>query len=124
MTKRATNNRLLYRFALVTLGPALVAAGGLWLAGLDPVLAWLLSITIFTVLTYGYDKAIAGSRRTRVPEKVLLLLALLGGTLGALAGMEIFRHKTDKASFQRKLVAIVAVQVILIAAYLYLRYWS
>ena len=85
--------------------------------GLDGMLSWLIAITLVTFLTYGYDKAIAGSGRTRVPEKVLLVLALAGGTLGALAGMRVFRHKTAKGSFWAKLVLIIIVQILMLVVY-------
>ena len=105
------------RFGLVSFGLVVVLTAGIWWIGLDPLLAWLLSITLITFLAYGYDKAIAGSRQVRVPEGVLLALALAGGTLGALAGMQIFRHKTRKTSFRLRFWLIAAAQVTLIALY-------
>ena len=105
------------RFGLVSFGLVALLAAGMWWVGLDPLLAWLLSITLITFLAYGYDKAIAGSRQVRVPEGVLLALALAGGTLGALAGMQVFRHKTRKTSFRLRLWLIAAAQVALIALY-------
>jgi uncharacterized membrane protein YsdA (DUF1294 family) len=46
-----------------------------------------------------------------VREKTLWLLALLGGSPAALAGMHVFRHKTKKLSFQAGLAAILAIQI-------------
>ncbi|MBE9507820.1 MAG: DUF1294 domain-containing protein [Chloroflexi bacterium] len=83
----------------------------------DVLQSWLIAITLVTFLTYGYDKAIAGSKRTRVPEAALLALTVLGGTIGALAGMRLFHHKTAKGSFHLKLVLVVAAQAALIVAY-------
>ncbi|HEY5805636.1 MAG TPA: DUF1294 domain-containing protein [Lysobacter sp.] len=74
--------------------------------------AWLLAFNAVTVLVYGYDKAIAGGRRRRVPERTLLGLALCGGTPGALLAMWAFRHKTAKRSFRNAFALVVAVQVI------------
>ena len=85
---------------------------------LHVIWAWLISINLSTLFIYGYDKAIAGSKRTRAPEKVLLGLVLVGCTIGALAGMRLFRHKTAKREFQIKFWAIVLVQVVLIALFL------
>lgn len=85
----------------------------------DLLAAWLLSITLVTFGTYGYDKAIAGSSRFRMPENALLALTFFGGTIGAIAGMRFFHHKTKKRSFQAKFFAILAVQILLIFAY----YW-
>lgn len=106
------------RWNLLTLGCAGALGAALWrLAGAEPLLAWLSSVTAVTLVTYGYDKAAAGSRRMRVPERVLLTLALAGGTAGALAGMHLFRHKTAKGSFQLKLWLVIGVQVALVAGY-------
>lgn len=48
---------------------------------------------------YGFDKAMAIKHNRRVPEKVLLLIGLIGGAFGALAGMIIFRHKIRHKRF-------------------------
>jgi uncharacterized membrane protein YsdA (DUF1294 family) len=105
-------------FTLVPVGLAIAAAIALALGlHLDAVVSWLLSINVVALLTYGYDKAIADSNRTRVPERVLLLLAFIGGTIGALLGMILFHHKTAKASFKRKFWLVVLVQIALIVLY-------
>ena len=106
-----------FRYALITFGLSLVGAVLIALNGVDPVLAWLLVISLVTFLTYGYDKLIAGSGRTRVPERMLLALAFAGGTLGALVGMWLFRHKTAKASFRLKFWLVVAAQIAVLVVY-------
>jgi uncharacterized membrane protein YsdA (DUF1294 family) len=106
-----------FRYALITFGLSLVGAVLIALNGVDPVLAWLLVISLVTFLTYGYDKLIAGSGRMRVPERVLLALAFAGGTLGALVGMWLFRHKTAKASFRLKFWLVVAAQIAVLVVY-------
>ena len=57
----------------------------------------LMSIILFLVM--GRDKALSKTRKRRVPEAALFLLALLGGALGGVLGMQIFRHKTQHMSF-------------------------
>ena len=84
--------------------------------------AYLLSISVIAFLFYGYDKRQATKSRWRVPEAVLHLLALAGGTPGAFAGQIFFRHKTRKLRFKVVFVLIVCVQ--LIAAYFCWRYLS
>jgi len=109
---------------VLTLTPAVLGMFLLraWLPALDWMQAWLLAITAVTLLTYGYDKMVAGSSATRVPERVLLTLALAGGTLGALLGMRLFHHKTSKESFLERFWLVVAVQIVVVAAwYLFLR---
>jgi uncharacterized membrane protein YsdA (DUF1294 family) len=88
----------------------LLSLGLLVLVPADPLLVWLGAINLVALLTYGYDKAIAGGARWRVPEAVLLGLALLGGTLGAAAGMLLFRHKTSKPAFLIPFGLIVLLQ--------------
>ena len=91
--------------------------------GLDPVLAWLLAASLTTFLAYGFDKRRAASQGVRVPERVLLGLGFLGGTVGALAGMKVFRHKTVKTSFRVRFALVTVAQIALIVLYLrYLRH--
>ena len=106
-------------YGVAAFGLAILLAAVIWwsLDRLDIVLSWLISITVVTFLAYGYDKAVAGSGRMRIPERVLLLLAFAGGTIGALAGMWLFHHKTAKGSFQLLFWLVVAVQVLLLVAY-------
>ena len=64
------------------------------------LLMWyLIVINIVTWIAFGLDKWKAKTGKWRIPERTLLLLALIGGSLGALAGMIMFRHKTRKAKF-------------------------
>ena len=77
-----------------------------------------MAITLVVFLAYGYDKAIAGSERTRVPEKVLLALTFAGGTIGTFLGSSLFRHKTRKASYRTQLWLVVGAQVILLIIFL------
>lgn len=83
-----------------------------------PLLAWLVAVNAVTLLAYGYDKGIAGGNRTRIPEAVLLGLALIGGTLGAFAGILLFRHKTSKPAFLVPFALIVVLQLALFGAWL------
>ena len=60
---------------------------------------YLIIINIAAWLMYGLDKWKAKSGAWRIPERTLLLTALLGGSAGALAGMLLFHHKTRKPKF-------------------------
>lgn len=74
------------------------------------ILIWYLAVINFTAwAAYGLDKGRARSGKWRIPERTLLLLALAGGSLGALAGMLMFRHKTRKAKF------VISVPVMFVA---------
>ena len=65
---------------------------------------------------FGIDKAKAEADTSRVAESTLLMLALLGGRLGAYAGWALFRHKTRKQPFNSNLFAIAVVQVLALGA--------
>jgi len=59
----------------------------------------LLIVNLAGFLLMGLDKKRAISRKKRVREDLLLLLACMGGSPGVYAGMRVFRHKTRKALF-------------------------
>ena len=75
-------------------------------------------INLFAFCTYGIDKWKAKKGAWRIPEKTLLLLALIGGSAGAIAGMMCFRHKTRKAKFMITVPVIFVVEVILLVIWL------
>ena len=57
------------------------------------------------------DKIRAMERRFRIPESVLLIIAILGGSVGCIAGMIIFRHKKRKIKFRYGLPLILILQI-------------
>lgn len=68
---------------------------------LQTILCWYLSgICVFAFCLYGIDKRRAVHGRWRIPERVLILAAFLGGAAGALLGMLTFHHKTRKPKFR------------------------
>ncbi len=87
------------------------------------VLYCLLTVNILTFITYGIDKYKARHNHWRVREATLLLLAALGGSIGALLAMRTFRHKTQHKKFRYGVPAILLVQLA-IAAFCYYRYTS
>ena len=63
------------------------------------LLGWLLLISLILFLTMGRDKRLSRSHGYRVREHTLMLLAVIGGALGGVLGMQIFRHKTQHPNF-------------------------
>lgn len=61
----------------------------------NPYAVWIAALTAATLAMYGFDKGLAKMSKARVPEKVLHLLAILGGFLGGWLGMAFFGHKTN-----------------------------
>jgi len=66
-----------------------------------------LVFNLFTFLVFGYDKYLARTNRPRVREKTLLNLALMGGSVGAVFGQKIFRHKTKKSLYRFWIILVV-----------------
>jgi uncharacterized membrane protein YsdA (DUF1294 family) len=94
---------------------ALAGTGALVLFAEIPLFyAWVLAVSVLAFAVYGYDKGIADSPLTRAPEDTLILLAALGGTLGAMLGMLVFRHKVSaqKAAFRGRLFVVLALQAL------------
>ena len=77
----------------------------------------LFAVNLLSFALYGIDKAKARRSAWRIPESTLLLVALLGGSAGALLGMELFRHKTKHWKF-RVLVPLFLILHIALGAWL------
>jgi uncharacterized membrane protein YsdA (DUF1294 family)/cold shock CspA family protein len=113
-------------FALIGVGLTIVLLVGLTLVFGQPqrqgvwLALWVLVLSITAFFIYGFDKSQAQRGGLRVPEAILHVLSLLGGSPGAFAAMRVFHHKTSKTSFQVVFWLIVAVQLGVLA-YLFLR---
>ena len=108
-------------FFLIAVILIAAVSGLLWWLGVNVLYAILGGMSVIAFLFYGYDKRQAVRNRPRVPEVILHLLALLGGTPGALMGQLVFRHKTKKLSFRIVFLAIVLLQAGL--GFCYWHYW-
>ena len=63
------------------------------------ILIWASVSSVLAFAFYGIDKMLAKAHGRRIPEAVLLTLSLLGGGVGGLFAMLLFRHKTKRAYF-------------------------
>ena len=72
----------------------------------------ILILNLIAFVLMGIDKRRARLGRWRIPEAALMLSAVLGGGIGALAGMYLFRHKTRKTKFTVGIPVIIAMQVL------------
>ena len=82
---------------------------------------YLIITNIVTFLVYGLDKWKAKKSKWRIREAALLVLAVLGGSIGAWLGMKVWHHKTMHKKFRYGIPAIIIIQLILITGYLLLR---
>ena len=76
---------------------------------------YLLAINAVTFITYGIDKYKAKKAKWRISEATLLLLAVLGGSIGAWMGMKVWHHKTMHKKFKYGIPAILLIQIALMA---------
>jgi uncharacterized membrane protein YsdA (DUF1294 family) len=75
------------------------------------VLLYLELVNAAAFALFGVDKLRAKRGRWRIPEAVLILSAVLGGCVGALGGMLLFRHKIRKPKFTVGIPVILAMQI-------------
>lgn len=73
---------------------------------------YLLLINIITFAIYAIDKLNAKTDSWRISERMLLLFAVVGGSVGALLGMYICRHKTKKPKFKFGVPVILVLQML------------
>lgn len=76
---------------------------------------YLLAINAVTFIVYGIDKYKAKKAKWRISEATLLLLAVLGGSIGAWIGMKVWHHKTMHKKFKYGIPAILLIQIALMA---------
>jgi len=74
---------------------------------------YILLINLFAFILYGIDKRKAIKHQWRISEKVLLCIAIIGGSIGALLGMILFHHKTRHWYFRYGLPVILLIQTVL-----------
>lgn len=80
---------------------------------LEAILLLLVALNLFTFVVYGIDKLKAKKNKWRIPEATLLWLAVFGGSIGAMAGMKVWHHKTLHKKFKYGVPAIFLAQVLL-----------
>lgn len=76
------------------------------------LIIYLLIINAAGFLSMLWDKQRAKKNAWRIPERTLLAIACFGGSIGSIAGMQLFRHKTRHFQFSLGLPLILAVQMV------------
>lgn len=82
------------------------------------LLNYLVIINIIAFIVYGIDKLKAKKGKWRIPEATLLLLAIIGGSIGAWCGVKVWHHKTLHKKFRYGIPLIIAIQTAMVL-YLY-----
>ena len=83
---------------------------------MTPLLVYLAAANLIAFAAMGWDKSSAVRGVERIPERTLLTLAAVGGSVGAVAAQQVFRHKTRKQPFANWLLTIVALQPVAAAS--------
>jgi len=74
---------------------------------------YIVFINIMTFFIYGLDKLKAIMSKRRISEKALFIMAFLGGGIGAILGMLLFRHKTKKVRFYLWNILMIIIWILL-----------
>ena len=77
-------------------------------------MCYLLAINIVSFFLYGIDKYKAKKGRWRISEATLLMMAVIGGSIGAWVGMRLWHHKTMHKKFKYGIPIIIILQVCLV----------
>ena len=78
------------------------------------IVVYLVVINLISFTTMGVDKSKARKRSWRIPESTLFVLALIGGSIGSIVGMHLFRHKTKHWYFLYGMPAILIIQILIV----------
>ena len=75
------------------------------------IVTYIVIVNMAAFCLFGIDKSAAIKQKQRIPNRVLLLSAVIGGSLGALAGMYTFRHKTKKWYYTVTVPVLLMIQI-------------
>ncbi len=90
---------------------------GIKIFTIENIIIYLLIINVVAFLAMWIDKRKAQKGKWRISETTLLMLAVLGGSIGGMIGMYTFRHKTKKKRFTIGMPAILIIEIIIYFIY-------
>ena len=82
--------------------------------GLRNIIIYLIIINIIGFFAMGIDKFKAKRGSWRIPENTLFMFTILGGGIGTITGIYIFRHKTKKKKFTIGMPAILILEILIV----------
>ena len=80
----------------------------------EALLYYIIGVNVLTFLVYGIDKLKAKKGKWRISEATLLLMAIVGGSIGAWLGMNVWHHKTMHKKFKYGIPLIIFAQIALL----------
>ncbi len=80
---------------------------------MKPYIIYLILMNAAGFIIMLVDKQRAIHKKWRIPEKTLFLIGIIGGSLGAILGMRVFRHKTKHLKFKYGFPIILIIQIVL-----------
>lgn len=83
--------------------------------GIGKIIIYLLVVNLIAFFAMWLDKWKAKNDAWRIPESTLMALAFIGGSIGGIAGMYTFRHKTKKPKFYIGMPAILVFQIVAVS---------
>ena len=83
------------------------------------IILYFVAVNVLTLCVYGIDKIKAMRGGRRISEATLLLLAVSGGSIGAMLAMDWFHHKTKHRKFKYGIPAIIMIQLAVIGYIVY-----
>ncbi len=93
----------------------------------DFIILYIAAVNVISFIVMGVDKRRAVKRAFRIPESTLFVLAIIGGSIGSIAGMHLFHHKTRHWYFLYGMPVILALQILLVLAVVFspieLNFW-
>lgn len=66
---------------------------------MNKIIIYIAIVNFVSFIIFGIDKYLAIKNKRRISEKTLFFISIIGGSLGSILGMNIFRHKTKKKKF-------------------------
>lgn len=78
------------------------------------LIIYIVFINFMGIASMASDKIRAMEHRFRIPESVLFTIAIIGGSIGSIAGMFLFHHKIRRANFRFGLPLILLTQILLV----------
>ena len=87
------------------------------------LIPYLILVNAAAVLLMLIDKVKATKKMWRIPERVLLGVSAIGGSVGGLLGMQVFRHKTKHPQFAIGIPVMLAVHIV-VAVFVYIKFFA